>query len=192
MKMTFPVTYTDAFGKYETYISTEGDSLEMTIRDIRFTGSNYWSFELLEPSDRGKVSFELDEYNYLIGYYLKAVIPLTAVMRDGSEQPVDLLIDTTPGLQSIMLLVNCEKFVLGSPSLEFALLPAYIKHPDIQYLQTCGNCWFSEYNPFGEGFFCFKKNKQECDSGLYHRMKTEQIPCEVTQEFYSCAEFELK
>jgi|GEM_PF-7049435 len=54
MKLTFPVTYTDAFGTCEGSISTEVDSLELIVRDVRFTGWNYWSFELLDPSDRGK------------------------------------------------------------------------------------------------------------------------------------------
>jgi len=134
----------------------------------------------------------LDAIDYLVDYYLQAIIPLTAIMRDGGKRQISLLLDTNPGSESIILLVDGERFVSGSASLEFALLPEYIDHPDIQYLRTCGNCRFSAYNPRGEGFFCFRKNKQECDSNLYQRMKSELIPSEITQEFYTCAEFKLK
>lgn len=208
MTFQYPTTYTDQFGKEETAFVSDGVSLTISIRGVRFEG-HFWELRLIDAdSELIRQQFELidgldvegNPTQILANFSLWVKIPIKVVTLDGEE--LDALVEVDKRAQTqLYFLIGGRGAKFKRNNFEQGLSKEFTKPFQIQHVKCCLNCKFSEYSPFGHEPFgdlmCFKNCKTEWANIGYHGLYSAENWSNLlgriyVQETYRCEEFEAK
>lgn len=172
---TYPAIYQDKHGREQTEILNDGEVLQMTVRGVRFSGSDFDG--LSPPPDAAPellASFVLNQGD-LCACALRWTMPLPVVC-DELEMPATLEATLVLGEPDSSWRVTQEQLVLELRStlgnfrsggmsgwFEDELLHLQSQLPEGSYIKACITCAWSDYSPIGHGLFgglaCFRENK---------------------------------
>ncbi|MDW7691874.1 DUF6304 family protein [Flammeovirgaceae bacterium SG7u.111] len=169
----YAAKYKDKFGEEKTKVYSDGTTMHLVLRGIKFEGSD---FEMLE----GKVDdkkFEYEKYQEsclgdLTNFELEIDFPIIIIWNNdpvignlnasivtGKESNVFLELKTKFG--KFQNTKNCGWF-------EDALVEIQKMLPQKAQIKTCLSCKYSSYHPVGSGMFgglsCFKNLRLEADN----------------------------
>jgi len=215
INVTYPARYQDQEGTEKTTIRNDGRRLYMTVRGVKFEGTD---FDDLRP-----VEMPEDSAGFTFAEYLNSdVRSLCCCAIDWQMEvpvctgqlvaPCDLRVRLVLGGQDQRTGgIDQEdlSMTLSSPFgdlkskgtsgwFEDELLDIQRQLPDGVFLKACINCAFSDYSPFGHDFFgslaCFRDNKEgylkvESKRDLFDVWDT---MTEFVQETYLCPDFKRR
>jgi hypothetical protein len=96
----YETTYKDKFGQENTFINSDGSSLQIAIRGVHFNGQCLNDFEPIGIAlDKAKEVFHLDQYHYLTDCELTVIFPIRLNTPNGfSEVPLTICIKLEDGV----------------------------------------------------------------------------------------------
>lgn len=221
----YKTTYIDDVGKVDTFIinsfpSEEDFDLTLEIDGIKFMGHFFDDFVLIEPERYNKEELERFTFNIgkcegsqtfeLCNCQLNFEIPITLIDKKtnckvGSIIKVELELGKPAdhgGIDSekagFLLPINGEAFSSEADMFEIGLDKLKSQIDNIHHFKNCYGCLYSDYNPFGNGFFgdlmCFKGHKD-----IYLELSSKMQLFDLidmgyflVQETYCCDEFEIR
>lgn len=205
--MDYPGIYTDAQGREQILITSDGETLRTKIRAVEFIGND---FDGLSPGDATPTeylgSFTLNR-GELCACVLSFDIRVPILAYESEVQgtlgaTLDLGAPTANGGISherlLLVLEYAEERVLSSGKsgwFEGELLDIQRRLPDGVLMKACINCLYSDYSPYGHGLFgsmmCFRNLKDEYlrvnskdDFWAVHSRQERMV-----QETYLCSDF---
>lgn len=211
----YPIKFVDKFGEEESEISSDGSDMHLTLRGIKFEGSD---FEGLSGAvDATKFDYEIfqDGSGDLTNFRMEVTFPIkidhdskihteqfTVNIEVGKELEID-------GLDSIVHTAELDtpfgKFNSTKKMewFEGAVIEIQNMLPEKTQIKTCLSCKYSNYHPVGNGMFgslyCFKKLKNETSAirdkyDLMNLWTEEAVKnkdiCSV-QEIFDCPEHQF-
>lgn len=207
---TYPARYKDRFGEEQTTIENDGETLTMVVRGVQFEGNAFDDFEPRHPQESGQLStFSLSLGN-LCSCVIEADIPIPIETPDGIVDGVLTceieLGEPSPTGQfdreqlTLHLEVGGHSFSSHGTSgwFEDEMLDLQRQLSPSMLMKACINCAFSDYSPYGHGFFgglaCFRGNKEGYRAvtskhdlfALWHSLT------EFVQETHLCPAFERR
>ncbi|NHI94895.1 MAG: hypothetical protein EAX96_20570 [Candidatus Lokiarchaeota archaeon] len=210
-KRAYPAKYIDDLGEVSVQVWNDGKCLELKIRDVIFSGSDFDSLEPKgDPSPELLSKFTLYLGKDLCNCNILCDIPIDLIL--GSEKISSTLsmklILGKPipprGIDKEVLILELKyldkKIVSSGESgwFEDELIDIQRKLPADAYILCCFNCLFSDYSPYGHGLFgsmmCFRDNKENY---LAVKSKNDFFAIEDTmtdyvQEIHICPEFQKR
>lgn len=203
---SYPSKYSDANGEESALITNDGRNLSLVLRGVLFTGDD---FDSLEPDARASKE-DLKSFTFATGGLcacrLQVEMPVT-IVNQGKETPGTLTANIELGApiasgaidrEALLLSVRFGDKAYRSTSAsgwfedELRNLQSFL--PNGVYIKACINCAYSDYSPYGHGFFgwmaCFRNLKQKY---LSVKDKHDLFPilnrAERVQETYICSDF---
>jgi hypothetical protein len=206
----YAARFTDSRGTEETSIFNDGETLRMELRGVTLEDTCFDSFEPVTGSEPSALLQLPLHNNELCSCRLAWTMPVT-VCDEGDDVRGTLACemelgppDDRGGLASESLKLELSyaghrhASVGASGWFEDELLHIQGQLPDDTYLKVCINCLYSDYSPYGHGFFgnmmCFRNMKAEY---LEVRSKNDFLEVQgrherCVQETYLCDEFERR
>ena len=166
----YPANYKDKFGKEETQIYSDGSTLYITLRGIKFEGIDFESLE--GQIDKSKFEYVIYEngLSCLTNFELTFIIPVNIVWN-GKEITEHLAVfvatENNHSVVRLKLETKFRTFVNEKEYSDFesAIVGIQKKLPDNTKIKTCLSCKYSNYHPVGNGMLggliCFKNLKEE-------------------------------
>jgi hypothetical protein len=207
---TYPARYTDTNGSSDAVITNDGHQLQLHVRDTRFCGRDFDSFEPDDSADPSVLALFCTSRGSLCNCVLEWTMPIM-VSNLGAELPgllrlrLELGTETERGSLSredifIILEFGGQEFSSSGKGgwFEDELNDIQDKLPAGILMRACINCLYSDYSPSGHGLFgwmlCFRNRKAD-----YLRVKSKDDFWrvhdyfeEMVQETYLCQEFERR
>ncbi len=222
---TYPCTYTDLKGSEQIMLRNNGQQICTTIRGVNFKGSE---FEALDPDEEADDTLleQFSDFEYstlnggkgrsLFNFRLDFVMPLpilthsklvTGDLRVHMRLGDDIERDPAYEVDYLKLWLDYEDVHLEarkeSGHFEIDLNDIMTQLPNSDSIQTCINCQWSDYSPYGSGMFgtmmCLRNyktmyqkvfNKTAFLQMVYPEGKAIGFDC--VQETYCCDQFEKR
>ena len=161
----------------------------MEIEGVKFKGTSFDDFRLVEPSsysanklerftfNKGKIE-KPEEYVYVLCNCIITFETLVKVIVKLDEKTTKEILTVTLKLgkpatnggidyenATFQISIGKEKFSSEGDVFEIGLEKIQQQFKNKYHFKNCFGCLYSDYSPYGNGFFgdmlCFKKNKQE-------------------------------
>lgn len=212
---TYKAVFTDKYGTENINITSNGNCLYTTIRNVKFEGGD---FEALENKNC-EGNFEYNKYKNgsgeLTNFRLKITFPIKIeVDKKESSATITFYIETGKNLpiDGLKSIVNSVELVTPNSSFSSAKKVEWFEDaivniqnllPKNTLIKTCLSCKYSNYHPCGNGMFgniyCFKKLKQQTKliknkTDLLNLWTEKAIKNDTifsVQETYDCSEHEF-
>ncbi|NJO92758.1 MAG: hypothetical protein HC831_30165 [Chloroflexia bacterium] len=221
---TFPTIYKDKFGQVKTKIENRFDeetsySLSLTINGVQFRGSSFDDFELVHPENYSEESlnrftfnkvkiWNSDKYVFeLCNCELHFQIPVKIIdIKNNTEIDTEIFIELSLGNPAknggidfenakFNITLNNENYISEGDVFEDALVELQNQFKGKYHFKNCFGCLYSDYSPYGNGFFgdllCFRNCKSE-----YLRANSKSLLIDLienqgvaVQETWCCKEF---
>lgn len=203
-----PFHYTDRIGTIVGTMTNDGSDIRIDLDGWEFVGK---VFDELEPVQSANLPerFHLD-HGFLMDCDFEFTIPI--LLNDRNQMtPVNLLVQFAGEKPDDNGELDCDAFKVAldygthriissgkSGYMENELLEIQKQLPDGVFIQSCINCMYSDYSPYGNRFFgdmmCFRNLKQEYLQvkskadfwGVANRFER------LVQETWLCDEFERR
>ncbi|WP_353242435.1 DUF6304 family protein [Providencia sp.] len=202
----WPLTYIDSYGSNHTTVTSDGYSLQFTLRGICFIGTafNLLSFNLLEKQYVER-HFDIDEYETLQGLFsVELKLPVMyCQQRDFAN--LKLAFDYCHNRNDITYIFNYQGQALTSEQrfsfIEDLLFDIQQKLPQSTQLHCCMTCRYSHYHPVGNndfgGLACFKLLRKQAEKvqdksavmALFEQ-SVEEGKHRVVQETFLCSSYQ--
>ncbi len=211
----YKVIYRDKFGEEETEISSDGSIMYVTLRGIKFEGSDFEGFE--GEVDKNKFDYEMYQNGSgdLTNFIMEVIFPIkiehenkivTKKMKFNIEVGKEHEIE---GLESIVNAIELNtafgkfKSTKKVEWFEDAIIEIQNMLPEKTQIKTCLSCKYSNYHPVGNGMFgslyCFKKIKKQLNiiidkhdlMRLWTNEAVEKGEIFNVQEIFDCSEHQF-
>lgn len=206
----YPAKYSDKFGEVTTTIHNDGETLQINLRGVEFSGKWFDDFEAEQTTSTESLKAFPSEQRELSDCTLEWEMPLAIVSNEGEVSGTLLAylklgaLRQNRGLEKISLLLKlryAEQLISSrgfSGLFECELLDIQKALPSGLSLKCCFGCAYSDYSPYGQAIFgtmaCFRNSKAKYLSvtdkfDLFEIWDTASYP---VQETYLCPEFEIR
>jgi hypothetical protein len=208
--MAYPCTFTDKNGQETTSIYNDGETLQVTIRGVLFSGKFFDDFAPAAETSPELLSIFVLNRNSLCNCAFRVEMPISVIQNE-KNIAANLSIKITLGVPASNSGIDAETLELKLRFLdsdfiaidkdgffETALLNINSQLPPKTHVKCCFNCLYSDYSIYGNGLFgtmmCFRNIKSD-----YLKVKNKDDFIEVmyrlepqilrVQETYLCEDF---
>jgi len=211
----YKIIYKDKFGEEETEIFSDGSIMYVTLRGIKFEGSDFESFK--GEVDKSKFDYEMfqDDFRELTNFIMEVIFPIkiedknkiiTEEIKFTIEVGKELEIKGLDSIVNKIELNTSFRNFISTKKVEWfedAIIEIQNMLPKKMQIKTCLSCKYSNYHPVGNGMFgslyCFKKIKKELSTirdkyDLMSLMTNEAVENEEifnVQEIFDCSEHQF-
>jgi len=173
----YKIIYKDKFGEEKTEIFSDGSILHVTLRGIKFEGSDFEGFK--GEVDKSKFDYEMfqDDFGELTNFIMEVVFPIkieyenkiiTEEIKFTIEVGKELEIKELDSIVNKIELNTSFGNFISTKKVEWfedAIIAIQNMLPEKMQIKTCLSCKYSNYHPVGNGMFgslyCFKKIKKQ-------------------------------